>query len=208
MAEFNLTCFAQSGNAYKAALFLELAGADWQPVWINFLEGAHRSPEYTAKTEFARVPLLEHNGKHYSESGLILTHLAEATGKFGGATQDEKDEILRWIMWDNYGFTSTIAPLRFIATFVPEAKQPVGVIPFLQGRLQPCLKVLDARLANRDFVATPGLSIADLSLIGYLYYGEELPFDLAEFPNITAWLARIAALPGFKMPYDLMPKQA
>jgi glutathione S-transferase len=56
-------------------------------------------------------------------------------------------------------------------------------------------------------VATPGVSIADLSLVGYLYYGKELPFDLAEFANITAWLDRIAALPGFKMPYDLMPKQ-
>jgi glutathione S-transferase len=207
MAEFKLTCFAQSGNAYKAALLLELAGADWEPTWINFFEGHHRSPEYTAKNEFARVPLLEHNGKNYSESGLILIHLAEATGKFGGATQDEKDEILRWIMWDNYGFTSTIAPLRFIGHFMPEDKRPADVLAFLKSRLRPCLKVLDARLAGREFVATPTLSIADLSLIGYLYYEGELPFDLSEFANITAWLARIAALPGFKMPYDLMPKQ-
>lgn len=207
MAEFRLTCFAQSGNAYKAALFLALADADWEPVWINFFEGEHRSPEYLAKNEFARVPVLEHDGKCYSESGLILMHLAEATGKFGGKTQDEKDEILRWIMWDNYGFTSTIAPLRFLATFVPEDKRPAGVIDFLQGRLRPCLKVLDARLKGRDYVATDSLTIADLSLIGYLYYGKELPFDLGEFPNISAWLDRIKALPGFKMPYDLMPKQ-
>lgn len=208
MAEYRLTCFAQSGNAYKAALLLALADADWEPVWINFFDGEHRSPEYLAKNNFARVPMLEHNGKCYSESGLILTHLADALGKFGGKTQDEKDEILRWIMWDNYGFTSTIAPLRFIATFVPEDKQPAGVIPFLQGRLRPCLKVLDAHLKDRDYVATPGVSIADLSLVGYLYYGKELPFDLAEFPNVTAWLTRIKALPGFKMPYDLMPKKA
>ena len=188
MAEFRLTCFAQSGNAYKAALFLALADADWEPVWINFFEGEHRSPEYLEKNAFARVPLLEHNGKFYSESGLILTHLAEATGKFGG-------------------FTSTIAPLRFIATFVPEDKQPVGVVPFLQGRLKPCLKVLDAHLKDRDFVAVDRLSIADLSLVGYLYYGKELPFDLTQYPNITAWLDRIKAMPGFEMPYDLMPQK-
>ena len=68
--------------------------------------------------------------------------------------------------------------------------------------------MLDARLKGRNFVATDSLTIADLSLVGYLYYGKELPFDLAEYPNITAWLDRIKALPGFKMPYDLMPKQA
>ena len=207
MADFTLTCFGQSGNAYKAALALNLAGADWEPEFINFFEGEHRSPDFMAKNELARVPLLEHGGKAYSESGLILEVIARETGKLGGASQEEMDEIRRWILWDNYAFTSVIAPLRFILTFVPEDKRPEGVAPFLQGRLRPCLKVLDARLAGRDFVATPGPSIADCSLAGYLYYGEELPFDLGAHPNITAWLARIAALPGFVPPYELMPTQ-
>ena len=205
MTDFTLTCFGQSGNAYKAALALNLAGADWAPKFINFMQGAHRAPEFLAQNEMARVPVMEHGGTVYTESGLILDVISRETGKLGGATQAEKDEIQRWILWDNYGFTSTIAPLRFLSAFVPEDKRPENVIPFLQGRLRPCLKVLDARLAGRDFVATPGISIADCSLAGYLYYGEELPFDLGEFPNITAWLARIAALPGFVPPYELMP---
>ena len=93
-----------------------------------------------------------------------------------------------------------------VGFLIVEFLRPEGVAPFLQGRLRPCLKVLDARLAGRDFVATPGPSIADCSLAGYLYYGEELPFDLGAHPNITAWLARIAALPGaHRRPARLRP---
>ena len=49
MADYNLHCFAQSGNAYKVALALELAGADWEPVWVDFFKGGHRTDEYRAK---------------------------------------------------------------------------------------------------------------------------------------------------------------
>jgi len=207
MADYTLTCFAQSGNAYKAALFLELAGIDWEARWIDFFKGEHRAPEFVAKNEYGRVPVLETpDGRVYSESGLILEVLARETGRFGGATQAERDEILRWILWDNYAFTSVVAPFRFIATFVPEEKRSQEVLGFLAGRLKPALKVLDRRLAERAFVATDGLSIADLSLLGYLYYGDELPFDLAEHANVTAWLDRIRAMPGWKGPYELMPQ--
>ena len=40
---YKLHCFAQSGNAYKDALYLALSGADWEPVWVNFFEGEPRS---------------------------------------------------------------------------------------------------------------------------------------------------------------------
>lgn len=208
MAEYTLTCFGQSGNAYKAALALQFSGADWAPKWLDFFNGAHRSPEFMAQNEMARVPLLEKGGESWSESGLILQVIARETGKLGGASQAEQDEILRWILWDNYGFTSVIAPLRFITRFVPEEKRPAGIPDWLQGRLRPNLHVLNKRLEGRDFIATPGLSIADCSIAGYMFYGEELPFDLSEFPNILKWMDRIRATPGFKPPYELMPMSA
>lgn len=208
MAEFNLTCFGQSGNAYKAALALNLAHADWAPVFIDFMNGAHRSPEFMEKNEMARVPVLEHGGKTFSESGLILDVIARETGKLGGETQDETDEIRRWILWDNYAFTSTVAPLRFLANFVPEDKRPAGVIPFLQGRLRPCLKVLDKRLGEHGFVACGRPTIADCSVAGYMFYGDELPFDLGEFHHITEWMNRLRAMDGFVPPYELMPLKA
>ncbi|SES72170.1 glutathione S-transferase family protein [Oceanicella actignis] len=205
---YKLHCFAQSGNAYKAALYLELAGADWQPVFVNFFEGQHRSADYLEKNDMGQVPLLEHEGRSISQSAVILDYVSEREGKFRWANEDERLEVFRWLFWDNYSFTSIVAPLRFIGHFMPEDKRDPAVLGFLQSRLKGALKTLDQRLSGRDFVATPGLSIADLSICGYLYYGEELPFDLGAYPNIVAWLDRIKAMPGWKAPYDLMPKSA
>ena len=51
MAEYQLYCFAQSGNSYRAALMLNLIGADWEPVWVDFFaKGEQRTPEFRAST--------------------------------------------------------------------------------------------------------------------------------------------------------------
>ncbi|HKK35424.1 MAG TPA: glutathione S-transferase family protein [Paracoccaceae bacterium] len=205
MAKYRLHCFAQSGNAYKDALYLELAGCDWEAVKVDFFTGQHRTPEFAQINEMAQVPVFEHGDVVLSQSGLILDYLVEQEGRFGWSSPEERREVMRWLLWDNYSFTSTIAPLRFLAHFMPEEKRNPDVIGFLQGRMKAALKVLDKRLEGREFVATPGLSIADLSIVGYLYYGEELPFDLGEYPNVVALTERIAAMPGFKAPYELMP---
>lgn len=57
MADYTLYCFAQSGNAYKAALMLNLCGADWKPRWVDFFNGETRTPEYRANiNELANCP--------------------------------------------------------------------------------------------------------------------------------------------------------
>ena len=78
MAEYTLHCFAQSGNAYKAALMLELNGADWEPVWVDFFNGATRTPEYLELNEMGEVPVLEHGELRLTQSGVILDYLAAA----------------------------------------------------------------------------------------------------------------------------------
>ncbi|MEO1686401.1 MAG: glutathione S-transferase family protein, partial [Pseudomonadota bacterium] len=169
MSDYRLTCFAQSGNAYKAALYFALGGIEWTPVWINFFKGAHKADDYLAKNEYGQVPILEHGDTCVSQSGLILEYLLTHESKFGGASAAETREIKRWLYWDNYGFTSIIAPYRFIGHFVPEEKRSADVLAYLGGRLKPQLEILNKRLDGRDFVATPGLSIADLSIAGYLW---------------------------------------
>lgn len=62
MADYRLHCFAQSGNSYKAALALALAGADWEPVFVDFFNGETRSPAYRAQNEMGEAPVLEHAG--------------------------------------------------------------------------------------------------------------------------------------------------
>ncbi len=203
---YELHCFGESGNAYKVALMLAVAGADWRPVWVDFFQGAHRHPAYLALNPMGEVPLLVDGKTRLSQSGAILTYLAGKLGRFGGGTEAERLEILRWLLWDNHKFTANIAIHRFLANFLPPAQRQPDVIAFHAARQKSAMKVLERHLAGRDWVVGSVPTIADFSLCGYLYYPESFGFDRAEWPAIDAWLDRIAALPGWQHPYDLMPR--
>ena len=95
MAEYQLFCFAQSGNAYRAALMLNLIRADWEPVWVDFFNGETRSPQYRANVnEMGEVPVLGHQGKKLSQSGVILTYLADRSGQFRPEGEDARREAI------------------------------------------------------------------------------------------------------------------
>jgi glutathione S-transferase len=206
MAEYRLHCFAQSGNSYKPALMLELAGADWEPVFVDFFNGENRSPEFQALNEMGEAPVLEHDGRVLTQSGAILDYLAERLGRFGPSGEAERREILRWILWDNHKLTSYNATWRFLINFVPEEKRSADVVGFLEGRGRAALALLDRHLSGRDWIVGAAMTIADISCVGYMFYDDEFPIDwAAEYPAVTAWRDRIRALPGWKHPYDLMP---
>ncbi len=206
MAEYRLHCFAQSGNSYKAALMLQLAGADWAPVFVDFFNGANRSAEFRALNPMGEVPVLEHDGLVLAQSGVILDYLAGTLGRFGPRDEAGRREILRWILWDNHKLTSYNATWRFLTNFAPEDKRSAEVIGFLAGRGRAALGVLDTHLSGRDWIVGEAMTIADLSCVGYMFYEDEFPIDwAADYPAVTAWRERIRALPGWKHPYDLMP---
>ena len=208
MTEYRLYCFAQSGNAYRAALMLNLIGADWEPVWVDFFgKGEQRTAEYRETiNEMGEVPVLVHGGVKLSQSGVILTYLADVTGKFRPANDSERLEALRWILFDNQKLNGFLGPYRFLRSIARPPGDP-AVLAFLKGRLDNNVAILDKRLATRQFVLGERPTIADLSLVAYLYYPpEEFGFDIAaEHKSIGAWLERIKALPGWKHPYELMP---
>ena len=204
-ADYRLHCFAQSGNAYKVALMLELAGARWTPSWVDFFNGGTRTTGFQAKNVMAEVPVLEHAGMTLTQSGVILDYLAGTLGRFGAANDDERREILRWTLWDNHKLTANIATLRWMLNFLPEARRDPAVIAFLRARAMQAIKTLEAHLGGRRYVVGERLTIADFSLLGYLYFPSEFGVDWKDFPSIGAWTARVAAEPRWKHPYDLMP---
>jgi glutathione S-transferase len=207
MAEYQLYCFAQSGNAYRAALMLNLIGADWEPIFVDFFKGVARTAEYRANVnEMGEVPVLAHGTKKLSQSGVILTYLAERSGKFLPHGADERLEALRWIIFDNHKLNGSLASYRFLHAFAKPKGHP-AVLEFFKGRIDNALGILDKRLAERAYVLGPEPTIADLSLVGYLYFPpEEFGFDIAgQYKDIGRWLGRIKALPGWAHPYDLMP---
>ncbi len=208
MAEYELYCFAQSGNAYRAALMLNLIGADWRPLFVDFFaKGVTRTAEYRGTiNEMGEVPVLVHGTKKLSQSGVILTYLAERSKKFLPRGEDERLEALRWIIFDNQKVNGWLGPYRFLRIFSKPQGHP-AVLEFLKGRSDNSLGIVDKRLSIHPYILGAEPTIADLSLVGYLYYPpEEFGFDIAaEHKNIAAWLGRIKALPGWAHPYDLMP---
>lgn len=200
-----LHCFAQSGNAYKAALMLEFCGEDWEPVFVDFFNGEARSPEYREVNEMGEVPCYSDGTVTLTQSGVILDYLSGKHGKFGPKDEAERREILRWTLWDNHKLTGYIATARFMQLYLPEKHRKQDVIDFLMGRATNALKVLDRRLEGRDWIVGEGPTTADLSCAGYMYFLEEIDIDPADTPNIARWRDRIAAMPGWKHPYDLMP---
>lgn len=208
MAEFQLYCMAQSGNAYRAALMLNLIDADWEPIWVDFFAGgATRKPDYRENVnEMGEVPVLVHGKKKLTQSGVILIYLSDLTGKFKPQGEDERLEALRWIIFDNQKVNGFHGPFRFLRNFAKPAGDP-AVMAFLKARIDGSLAIVNKRLASHTYLLGDRPTIADISLTRYLYYpAEEFGFDIIkDHPAIGPWLDRMMALPGWKHPYELMP---
>lgn len=201
-----LHCFGESGNAYKAALALELAGLDWEPVFVDFFAGQARDPDWrAANNSMGEAPCLEADGIRLSQSGVIQQWVTDRTGKHGGAPED-RYEVLRWVLWDNHKLSSQAGVTRFLMNFLPPEKRPEQAIAFLQGRLKAAYEILDTHLAGRDWIVGGGATNADLSCCAYLFYPEPFGFDRTAWENIDRWLGNVESLPGWTHPYDLMPR--
>ena len=206
MARYRLHYFPESGNSYKLALMLTLCGQSFEPVWTDFGGGVTRTAEWRqAVNEMGEIPVLEDGGTRLTQTAPILLRLSERYGRFGGESEDERFEVLRWLFWDNHKLTGYMATYRFLRAFTPSPD--AAVLAFLRRRIDDYLRILDAHLRERAFVAGERATIADLSMIGYLCFPKhEAGYDFAvTHPAIAAWLARIAALPGWRAPYDLLP---
>jgi glutathione S-transferase len=149
MSEYQLYCLAQSGHCYRAALMLNLIGADWEPLSIDFFGKAVQRPaEYRADiNEMGEIPVLVHGNNKFSQSGVILTYLAERTGCFLPRGDDARLEILRWLLFDNQKVNGFLGPFRLLRKFA-RPPGPAAVLEFFKGRIDNTLAILDRRLAT------------------------------------------------------------
>jgi len=203
---YRLHYFPESGNSYKLALMLALCGQSFEPVWTDFAAGVTRTPEWRAQVNpMGEIPVLEDNGERLTQTAPILLRLSERHGRFGGTTERERFEVLRWLFWDNHKLTGYMASYRYRRAFTPDADP--ALLRFFRARVDDFLGILDGEVAQRPFIAGDRPTVADISVTGYLRFPpEETGIDLAvTHPAIHAWLQRIAALPGWQAPYDLLP---
>ncbi len=202
-----LHCFSQSGNAFKVAFLLRALGVPYEAVLVDFMGGVTRTPAWREQANaMGEVPVLEDGTRRLTQSGVILTYLAQQHGRYGGASDDEKREVQRWLFFDNHKFTSYFASYRFAKAFGPSAPDP-AVMAWLNGRIDAACAIVEKHLSAQPFMVGTNPTIADFSLCGYLFYpvGESGYDVMQRFPNIAAWLTRVRALPGWALPYDLLP---
>jgi glutathione S-transferase len=208
MPYYRLHYFPESGNSYKLALMLKLCGQEFEPVWTDFAGGVTRSAEWRANVNaMGEIPVLEEDGVKLTQTAPLLLKLAEQYGRFGGDTPAEKYEILRWLFWDNHKLTGYMATYRFMRSFTP--KPNPQVLTHFRRRLDDFLGILETHAASSAFAAGDKPTVADFSMMAYLHFpADETGYDFAAtHPAIRAWLDRIAALPGWKSAYDLLPGQ-
>lgn len=207
---YQLHAFSQSGNCYKVALLLQALGAPWKAIHVPFADfagGLVRSDKWRQEQNaMGELPILEADGKRMTQSGAILMWLAGKHGRYGGASEDEKQEVLRWILFDNHKFTSYFATWRFMKSFAATAPDPT-IATWLRGRIDNAFGIVDKHLAGRDFMVGNAFSIADISLSGYLFFpADESGYVLEErFPKIAAWRDRLRTMPGWGDPYEVLP---
>ena len=194
--------YAASGNCFKVRLLLALLGRDYERVPVDIFAGDTLTDAYAAINPLRETPVLElDGGERLAQSAAILWLLAEGTA-FLPEDGFERAQVAQWLSFEQERIMGGIANPRFRLLTGREG-------PGLQARLatgREALAVLDAHLADREFVVGAGPTIADLALFAYISRAGDA--GLEHPPHVAAWLERIRALPGFVDDFVTYPDNA
>jgi glutathione S-transferase len=204
--EYTLYSMQESGNCYKPRLLMHLLGIPFRLIETDPREGATRRPEFRAQNPNGRVPfLILPDGRKLSESNAMLLYLAEGT-KYLPPDRYERALINQWLFFEQYEHEPQIAVARSYLHTYPERKAKVTpeLIAGWQQKGGHALSVMEQRLANSDWLVGVTYSVADIALYAYTHVAHEGGFDLAKYPGVSRWIARVAAVPGH-VPLDWRP---
>lgn len=185
-----------SGNGYKVRLLLTQLGLPFERVEVDVFKGETRTPEFLALNPNGRIPTLRlEDGSHLAESNAILCYLAEDS-RFWPAERKARAETLQWLFFEQYSHEPYIAVLRFWAHLPELTELQRAEQPGRKARGDGALGVMEQHLEARSFFVGGRYGVADIALYAYTHVAEEGGFDLAAYPAVRAWLARVAAQPG------------
>ena len=192
-----------SSSSYKPMLFLALSGEPFSFRTVNLKNGVQHTPDYLAVNRYATVPALRHHGLTIVHSNPILDYLARTTGHFEGKTDQDRWQAREWLSWEADQITN-VAKVRHFARF--RAVDPV-IVDYFRPPAIAALDFVNTTLANRDWLVGETCTIADLGCWGRMVFMAEGGFEITNWPHIVAWSNRLQAMPGFALPYDLIPKK-
>jgi glutathione S-transferase len=186
-----------SGNCHKVRMLLEQLGRPYEWVEVDSANGGTRTPAYLAKNPNGKVPMLERaDGSVLVESNAILCWLAEGTA-FLPTDAWERAQALSWLFFEQYSHEPYIAVARFIRGWTPIDSPRRADLPRLMERGDQALSVMEKHLQVAAWFSGRHYGVADIALFAYTHCAADGGFDLARFPHITDWLARVRATRGF-----------
>lgn len=186
-----------SGNCYKIKLMLHLLGTQYEWVPVDILKGETETEAFLAKNPNGKIPVLElEDGTCLWESNAILNFLAEGTPYL--LTEPRlRTQMLQWQFFEQYSHEPTLAVARFIQFYLGLPEERMEEYNSLHRRGNKALKVMEQQLLRTPFLVGDSFSIADIALYAYTHVADQGGFDLAQFPAIQAWLARVKQQPGY-----------
>jgi len=192
-----------SSSSYKPMLYLALARVPFSFRTVNLKIGVQKEAEYLAVNRWGVVPSLKHKGLTILQSNVILDYLARQTGIFEGKTEAAKWDARSWLSWEADHITA-VARVRHSARF---RKMHDEVIKEFRPRAEEALSFVDKIVSNQPFLVGDTMTIADIGCWGRMVFMAEGGFEIANWPHLEAWANRIKAMPGFALPYDLIPSK-
>jgi glutathione S-transferase len=207
MTRFTLYGSPHSLPTYKVALMLHMSGEPFSFRYVSFQKNAHRTPEFLALSRWGQVPVLVEDGRVYLQATAIVEHLAETLGRFQGADAATRQSVREWLYWE----VDTLFPPIFNLYGIHMGRQkllPISVAPeiaeYNDRRAEAALTVLDSHLAPGIFLCAGEPTIADLVCRADIAFAELSAIDVGRWSNVARWAARMASLPRFKAPFDLL----
>ena len=192
-----------SSSTYKPMLFLALSGLPFSFRTVNLKNGVQKEAAHLAINRYGQVPVLRHRGLTLVMSNVILDYLARTTGKFEAATEQDRWRAREWLSWENDAITN-VARVRHFNRF--RTVDP-AVMSFFRPQAEAALDLIDKSLEGRQWLVGDSCTIADIGCWGRMVFMAEGGFDIATWPNLLAWSERLKAMPGFALPYDLIPSK-
>ena len=192
-----------SSSSFKPMLFLALARVPFSFRTVNLKTGMQKTADYLAVNRYGQVPALRHRGLTIVQSNVLLDYLARVTSKFEGATEQDRWRAREWLSWETDAIQN-IARVRHFSRF--RTVDP-AVMAHFRPLAEAALTFMDKALEGREWLVGEACTIADIGCWGRMVFMAEGGMDIAGWPNVEAWSPRLTAMPGFALPYDLIPKK-
>jgi glutathione S-transferase len=173
----------------KVKWLLDRLGHDYRWIDTDVMSGVTRSPEFLAINPAGQTPtVVLEDGRALAQSNAIIGYFGEGTAFVPGDPYD-RARMYEWLFWEQYSHEPCIAVVRFQRAL---AGKPASEIePRLMERGHAALARMEAALADHDWLAGEGPTLADLALVAYTRVAPEGDFELERYPAVVAWIGRV-----------------